>query len=53
MHKMSKRRWVTVACLGMAAAAFAASSPTVSIRAVAEGHNLDWGQLHETVVPLN
>lgn len=53
MHKMSKRRWATVACLGMAAAAFAASSPTVSIRAVAEGHNLDWGQLHETVVPLN
>ena len=53
MHKMSKRRWATVACLGMAAAAFAASSPTVSIRAVAEGHNLDWGQLHETVMPLN
>ena len=53
MHKMSKRRWATVACLGMAAATFAASSPSVSIRAVAEGHNLDWGQLHETVVPLN
>ena len=53
MHKMSKRRWTTVACLGMAAATFAASSPSVSIRAVAEGHNLDWGQLHETVVPLN
>lgn len=53
MHKMLKRRWVTVACLGMATVAFAASSPTIAIRAVAEGRNLDWGQLRATDVPLN
>lgn len=53
MQKMSKCRWATVACLGMATAAFGATSPTIAIRAVAEGRNLDWGQVRAATVPLN
>lgn len=49
-RKLALGALLAAAC---AAPAVAATSPTIAIRAVAEGQNLAWGRLHATSVPLN